>query len=103
MSVDVLDDDDSVVDDETNGDCEPAHRLPDEMRTSDGVFWPIPITLSTDGATADSIAVGEDVVGDKHLWMKENTDATLVFHKGRVIAAEVPLLSSTVMGSSAGK
>ena len=32
-----------------------------EMRTSDGVFWPIPITLSTDDSTADAIAVGEDV------------------------------------------
>jgi sulfate adenylyltransferase len=33
----------------------------DEMRTSDGVFWPIPITLSTDDSTAEAIAVGEDV------------------------------------------
>ncbi|MGH8801571.1 MAG: sulfate adenylyltransferase, partial [Casimicrobiaceae bacterium] len=33
----------------------------DDMRTADRVFWPIPITLSTDAATADSIAEGEDV------------------------------------------
>ena len=33
----------------------------DEMRTADGVFWPIPITLSVDSATADAIAIGEDV------------------------------------------
>ena len=33
----------------------------DEMRTADGVFWPIPITLSTDQTTADSIAIGEEV------------------------------------------
>ena len=33
----------------------------DEMRTSEGLFWPIPITLSTHRAAADSIAVGEDV------------------------------------------
>jgi sulfate adenylyltransferase len=33
----------------------------DDMRTADGLFWPIPITLSTDAATADSIAIGEDV------------------------------------------
>jgi sulfate adenylyltransferase len=33
----------------------------DEMRTSEAVFWPIPITLSTHQAAADSIAVGEDV------------------------------------------
>ena len=32
-----------------------------DMRTSAGVFWPVPITLSTDRATADSIAIGEDV------------------------------------------
>ena len=36
-------------------------RVCDEMRTTGGVFWPIPITLSTDSATADSIALGEDV------------------------------------------
>ena len=33
----------------------------DDMRTADGVFWPIPITLSTDETTADPIAIGEDV------------------------------------------
>ena len=33
----------------------------DEMRTSEGLFWPIPITLSAHRAAADSIAVGEDV------------------------------------------
>ena len=33
----------------------------DDMRTADGVFWPIPITLSTDEATADAIAIGEEV------------------------------------------
>src|SRR5574340_1562815 len=33
----------------------------DDMRTADGVFWPIPITLSIDAATADSIAANEDV------------------------------------------
>jgi sulfate adenylyltransferase len=36
-------------------------RVCDEMRTSEGLFWPIPITLSTDRTAADSIAVGEDV------------------------------------------
>ena len=36
-------------------------RVCDEMRTADGVFWPIPITLSVDDATGDAIAVGEDV------------------------------------------
>jgi sulfate adenylyltransferase len=33
----------------------------DDMRTEDGVFWPIPITLSTNASTADSIAIGDDV------------------------------------------
>ncbi len=36
------------------GACEP-------MVLTNGVFWPIPITLSTDQATADSIAVGTEV------------------------------------------
>jgi sulfate adenylyltransferase len=33
----------------------------DDMRTSGGLFWPIPITMSTDAATADSLALGADV------------------------------------------
>jgi sulfate adenylyltransferase len=33
----------------------------DEMRTSEGLFWPIPITLSTHRVAAESIAIGEDV------------------------------------------
>jgi sulfate adenylyltransferase len=33
----------------------------DDMRTADGVFWPIPITLSVDEATAQSIALGQDI------------------------------------------
>lgn len=33
----------------------------DRMHTADGVFWPIPITLSADPATAAAIALGEDV------------------------------------------
>jgi sulfate adenylyltransferase len=33
----------------------------DDMRTSDGTFWPIPITLSTDPDTAATIAEGEEV------------------------------------------
>lgn len=41
--------------------------------------------------TYDQIAVGEGVVGDKNLWMKENTDVTLVFFKGKVISVETPI------------
>lgn len=33
----------------------------DGMRTASGLFWPIPITLSTDRATANSIKTGGDV------------------------------------------
>jgi sulfate adenylyltransferase len=33
----------------------------DGMRTASGLFWPIPITLSTDRATADSIKTGGDI------------------------------------------
>ena len=33
----------------------------DGMKMANGLFWPIPITLSTDKATADSIKDGDDV------------------------------------------
>lgn len=33
----------------------------DGYRTASGLFWPIPITLSTDTATADGLKVGDDV------------------------------------------
>ena len=33
----------------------------DDMRSAGGLFWPIPITLSTDAASAQAAAVGEDV------------------------------------------
>ena len=33
----------------------------DDMRTSEGVFWPIPITLSADRVAADGIALGEEI------------------------------------------
>lgn len=36
-------------------------RVCDEMRTAEGLFWPIPITLSTDTATADGIEENSDV------------------------------------------
>jgi len=36
-------------------------RVCDEMQTESGLFWPIPITLSTDEQTAADIAIGEDV------------------------------------------
>ena len=33
----------------------------DGMKMANGLFWPIPITLSTDPATADGIKLGEDI------------------------------------------
>ena len=33
----------------------------DEMRTADGVFWPIPITLSADATTSDALKAGAEV------------------------------------------
>lgn len=33
----------------------------DDMRLSNGVFWPIPITLSTDEATAGTLKVGAEI------------------------------------------
>ncbi len=33
----------------------------DDMKMADGLFWPIPITLSTDADTADAINDGDDV------------------------------------------
>lgn len=33
----------------------------DDLHTADGVFWPIPITLSTDRATADGLPLGAEV------------------------------------------
>jgi sulfate adenylyltransferase len=33
----------------------------DDMKLANGVFWPIPITLSTDRTTADAIATGKEI------------------------------------------
>ena len=33
----------------------------DEMRTADGLFWPIPITLSVDSDTAGGIGTGQEI------------------------------------------
>src|SRR5208282_3318848 len=42
--------------DDWRGCCE-AYSLPSKK----GLFWPIPITLSTEGDLANSIAIGEEV------------------------------------------
>ncbi|MCX7170353.1 MAG: sulfate adenylyltransferase, partial [Proteobacteria bacterium] len=37
------------------------HGVCDNMKMADGLFWPIPITLSTDSRSADAIQVGGEV------------------------------------------
>ncbi len=43
-----------------------------------------------DHDTYEQLAVNTDIVGDKALWMKENSDVSLMFHDGKVITVEVP-------------
>jgi len=43
-----------------------------------------------DHDTYEQLAVNADIVGDKALWMKENSDVSLMFHDGKVITVEVP-------------
>ncbi|MGM0563711.1 MAG: sulfate adenylyltransferase [Pseudomonadota bacterium] len=53
-----------------------------DMKTADGLFWPIPITLSTDADTADSLNEGDkvaltfdgDIVGTMNLEEKYTID-----------------------------
>jgi len=33
----------------------------DDMRTASGLFWPVPITLSTDRTRANSVKIGDDI------------------------------------------
>lgn len=40
--------------------------------------------------TYEQVGVNSDVVGDKHLWLKENTDVGLLFYNGNVIALNLP-------------
>jgi elongation factor P len=43
-----------------------------------------------DHETYEQLDVNADVVGDQALWIKENSDATLLFYKGSVISVEAP-------------
>ncbi|NLN93717.1 MAG: elongation factor P [Candidatus Hydrogenedens sp.] len=43
-----------------------------------------------DHDTYEQLAVNDDVVGDQALWIKENSDATLLFYNGNVISVEAP-------------
>ena len=43
-----------------------------------------------DKETYEQVPLGEDVVGDKHLWMKENNDVSLLFYNGKVIDVKLP-------------
>jgi elongation factor P len=40
--------------------------------------------------TFEQMAVGDDIVGDRSKWIKENSDATLMFYKGTCISIELP-------------
>jgi len=53
-------------------------RVCDEMRTADGTFWPIPITLSTDAATADCLGAGK---GSEIALMDPDDDSILAVMK----------------------
>jgi elongation factor P len=43
-----------------------------------------------DNGTFEQLELGPDVVGTATQWIKENTNCTLSFYKGRVIAVEAP-------------
>ena len=43
-----------------------------------------------DNKTFEQLEVGADVVGEQAQWMKDNSDMSLLFHNGRVIALKVP-------------
>ncbi|MFP6581914.1 MAG: elongation factor P [Candidatus Hydrogenedentota bacterium] len=40
--------------------------------------------------TFEQVGVGQEVVGDKKLWLKENTNVGLLFHDSKVIAIKLP-------------
>lgn len=40
--------------------------------------------------TFEQLAIGDNIVGDKAKWMKDNTDVQLMFYKGKAISLEVP-------------
>jgi len=40
--------------------------------------------------TFEQMAIGENIVGDKSKWLKDNMDVTLSFFKGKAIAMDVP-------------
>jgi elongation factor P len=43
--------------------------------------------------TFEQTAIGDDIVGDAHLWMKENGDVTLMFYNGKAIMIEIPFFA----------
>jgi elongation factor P len=40
--------------------------------------------------TYEQLAVGEEIIGDKEKWLKDNMDCTLSFYKANVISMDVP-------------
>jgi elongation factor P len=51
----------------------------------DGDLWHF-----MDNETYEQIALGEDVVGEKQNWLKENLNVALVFYNGKAIAINIP-------------
>lgn len=40
--------------------------------------------------TYEQLEVNADIIGDNDIWMKDNSNMTLLFHKGQAIALKVP-------------
>lgn len=53
-----------------------------------------------DNETFEQMVVGQDIVDDKHKWMKENTDVNLLFYKGKPIALTLPITVELVVTQS---
>lgn len=48
----------------------------------------------------EQLAVGQDIVDDNKNWMKENSNAVIMFHKGKPIALTLPLNVELVVTQS---
>lgn len=48
--------------------------------------------------TYEQLAVGSDIVGDSAKWLKENSDAILLFHEGKPISLKTPLFVELKIG-----
>jgi elongation factor P len=50
-----------------------------------------------DPQSYEQIAVGEATIGDNKYWLKENNNANLVFHDGKVIKLSLPFTVTLVI------